>query len=88
VFVDVLMVGGVSAATLALGLAFLLRPDRMVACQERYVARFATVGPEDNPDYYDDTRETRLNTFRLGGFVMTMVGLLFLGVTAFGVLYH
>lgn len=86
--VDVLMVGGVSAATLAVGLVFLLRPDRMVDYQERYAERFATVGPTDDPDYYDDTRETRLNTFRLGGFVMTMVGLLFLGVTVVGALFY
>jgi hypothetical protein len=77
----------VSAATLGGGLLLLLHPERMVAYQERYAERVATVAPSENPEYYEETRGDRRETFRFGGFVMTVAGLSLLGVITYGLLH-
>ncbi|WP_276258314.1 hypothetical protein [Haloglomus litoreum] len=82
--VELLAVGGLSAAVLATGLALLLRPERAIEYQERYAARVGSVGPEDNPSYYDRTRADRRETFLLGGLVLSLVGGALLAVTVYG----
>jgi hypothetical protein len=85
--VELLAVGGLSAAVLATGLALLLRPERAIAYQERYAARVGSVGPEDNPEYYEGTRTDRRETFLLGGLVLSLVGGGLLAVTVYGAFF-
>jgi hypothetical protein len=85
--VGLLAVGGLSAAILATGLALLLRPERAIEYQERYAKRVATVGPEDEPEYYDRTRADRRDTFLLGGLVLSLVGGGLLAFTVYGALF-
>lgn len=84
--VEVLPVVLLAAATLGVGAAFLLRTEQVVAYQERYAERFATVGPEEEPSYYDRTRKARRDTFRFGGAVLTLVGLFMLAAVGYGLL--
>jgi hypothetical protein len=79
-----LLIGLLATATLGLGAAFLLRTERVVAYQERYAERAATVGPGDEPSYYERTRQARRDTFRLGGVVLSIVGLFLLGAAVYG----
>ncbi|WP_254823300.1 hypothetical protein [Haloglomus halophilum] len=86
-FVELLAVGSLSTAILATGLALLLRPERAIEYQERYAERVAAVGPEENPEYYDQTRADRRDTFLLGGLVLSLVGGALLAFTVYGALF-
>jgi len=85
--VELLAVGGLSTAILATGLALLLWPERAIEYQKRYAERVATVGPEEDPDYYDRTRADRRDTFLLGGLVLSLVGGGLLAFTVYGTLF-
>jgi hypothetical protein len=84
---ELIAVGGLSTAILATGLALLLWPGRAIAYQERYAARVGSVGPEDDPEYYDETRADRRDTFLLGGLVLSLVGGGLLAGTAYGAFF-
>ena len=70
--------------TLGVGATFAFRTETAIALQERAAERVSSTPPSENPEFYDDTEEHRLWTFRFGGVVLLIVGSLLLGVAAYG----
>lgn len=72
---------------LALGAGLAFRAGTAIRVQERLAERISWAPPSDHPDYYDDTREHRLWTFRFGGTVLLVVGACLLAVAAYATLF-
>ena len=60
--------------TVGLGAGFAFRPETALTVQEWAAERVSWAPPSEHPDYYDDTRQHRLWTFRFGGTVLLVVG--------------
>ncbi|NHX37358.1 MULTISPECIES: hypothetical protein [Halolamina] len=74
-------------ATLGVGATFVFRTETALALQKRVAERLSWAPPSEHPDYYEDTREHRRWTFRFGGVVLLLVGVLLLGVSVYGTFF-
>jgi len=70
--------------TLGVGATFAFRTEIAIALQKRAAERVSSTPPSENPEFYDETRKHRLWTFRFGGVVLLVVGVLLLAVSVYG----
>ncbi|WP_135821484.1 hypothetical protein [Halostella litorea] len=79
--------GAFALALLGLGYALAFRVETALALQERYAESVSWKPPSEDPEHYEDLREQRAWTFRLGGAVLLAVGTFLLAVTLYGTFF-
>lgn len=73
--------------TLGVATALAFRAESAVQIQERAAERLSWAPPSEHPDYYAETREHRIWTFRFGGTVLLLAGSLLLAAAVYATLF-